>query len=253
MIENEYSREDLDRVIRKIKHCLALSTSSNEHESAAAMRQAKKLMDKYRLTEMEVEMSDVGHTFGAVAKTRLKHWESDLAQVVSDVFDCRAIQYQDVYAGRKRVRMMFTGVSPAQDIAVYAFDTLHTKLTHDRRLFVGGLRPDKRRRDGPQVRGDHFARAWIWAVADKLRALVPQAEDDIDASGERALMVVRQRGTELIDAYLNQVGNLTSITYPKRKANDDDLRRGFAAGRKAEVNHGVTTAGTGPAQIAGGL
>lgn len=47
------------RALEKIKKCIALSGSSNPHEAEAAMRQARKLMEKYRL-----EISDV-HAAGA--------------------------------------------------------------------------------------------------------------------------------------------------------------------------------------------
>ena len=68
MSAQQIDEKKLERAIRKIKHCLALSASSNEHEAAAAMRQAQKLMAKYRLTETQVNLSDVGMTQGEQAK-----------------------------------------------------------------------------------------------------------------------------------------------------------------------------------------
>jgi hypothetical protein len=41
-----------DAIIRKIEKCLALSKSSNEHEAAAALRQATKLMEAYNITPL---------------------------------------------------------------------------------------------------------------------------------------------------------------------------------------------------------
>lgn len=52
----EYA-EKRARAMDKIKKCIALAQSSNPHESEAAMRQARKLMEKYRL-----EISDVHAT-----------------------------------------------------------------------------------------------------------------------------------------------------------------------------------------------
>ena len=60
MAHQQHDESKLERVIRKIKRCLALSKSSNENEAATAMRQAQALMREYRLTEMEVHLSDVG-------------------------------------------------------------------------------------------------------------------------------------------------------------------------------------------------
>lgn len=41
-----------NKVLDKIRKCLALSTSSNEHEAAAALRQARKLMDAHGITDL---------------------------------------------------------------------------------------------------------------------------------------------------------------------------------------------------------
>ncbi|WP_404821336.1 DUF2786 domain-containing protein [Pseudomonas huaxiensis] len=47
MTEQQRGESKLERFIRKIKRCLALSKSSNENEVAAAMRQAQTLMREY--------------------------------------------------------------------------------------------------------------------------------------------------------------------------------------------------------------
>src|SRR5882724_10574426 len=45
---------DKGRILDKIRKCLALSKSANEHEAAAALRQAQKMMQANGLTEDEV-------------------------------------------------------------------------------------------------------------------------------------------------------------------------------------------------------
>lgn len=59
MTEQQHDESKLERVIRKIQRCLALSKSSNENEAATAMHQAQTLMREYRLTELDVRLSDV--------------------------------------------------------------------------------------------------------------------------------------------------------------------------------------------------
>lgn len=49
---------DREKAIDKIKKCLALSKSANEHEAAAALRQAQALMRKHDVTEDDVEGTD---------------------------------------------------------------------------------------------------------------------------------------------------------------------------------------------------
>ena len=44
MSAHQIDEKKLERVIRKIKHCMALAQSANENEAATALRQAQALM-----------------------------------------------------------------------------------------------------------------------------------------------------------------------------------------------------------------
>ena len=50
---------DKQKVLEKIKKCLALGESANEHEAAQAIRQAQILMKKYGISENDVELSGI--------------------------------------------------------------------------------------------------------------------------------------------------------------------------------------------------
>ena len=39
-----------DKILDKIKKCLVLASSANEHEAAAALRQAQKLMEAHGIS-----------------------------------------------------------------------------------------------------------------------------------------------------------------------------------------------------------
>ena len=87
-------------------------------------------------------------------------------------------------------------------------------------------------------------------VADKLRALKPDTEEE--ASDGRALIVIRQRDTELIESYLrNELGDLRNVPRAELKANEKDLIAGMKAGSKAELGHGLGAAGSTMQQIGG--
>jgi len=106
--------------IRKIKHCLALAQSANENEAATALRQAHALMREYRLTEMDVKLSDVGEVESQFTRTeRLPTWERNLSGAVSRTFGCTALGQQ--YCKEKDriiARVSFVGVTPAEHIAL---------------------------------------------------------------------------------------------------------------------------------------
>lgn len=61
---------DRAKILDKIKKCLASSASANEHEAAAAPRQAQSLMRLHDIGEAEIE------------------WEATLAGSVADAFGC---------------------------------------------------------------------------------------------------------------------------------------------------------------------
>lgn len=55
---------DRAKILDKIKKCLALSKSPNEHEAAAALRQAQKLMERHGITERDI--GAIGYGFERV-------------------------------------------------------------------------------------------------------------------------------------------------------------------------------------------
>ncbi|MTD33973.1 DUF2786 domain-containing protein [Paludibacterium denitrificans] len=50
---------DRKSAIEKIKKCPALAKSANEHEAAAALRQAQALMEKFGVEDDDILMSEV--------------------------------------------------------------------------------------------------------------------------------------------------------------------------------------------------
>ncbi len=64
-----------DDALKKIKKCLALSRSANEHEAAAALRQAQALMREHGLREKDVSLADVAEVKVKACSTAANAWE----------------------------------------------------------------------------------------------------------------------------------------------------------------------------------
>ena len=246
----DFDPKELERIIRKIKHCLALSASANEHEAAAAMRQAQKLMQKYRITEIDVQLSDVNRTEGAHAKAKRPAWDKNLGAVVAKTFNCKSFNCTSWHPiiGR-RSQAVFIGVTPAPEIAKYAYDTLHFKVSSARREYVAKARRGElsRGRYTPETRGDHFAEAWVYQVHEKLLALVPE-QDDTPAQAQsqaQALSLAENHDNALIEAFIHQITKGEGVGKARARkaanANLDDLIAGFLSGSQAEISHGLTT------------
>lgn len=95
MSVNPIAPKKLEPAIRKIKHCLALSQSSNENEAATAMRQAQALMREYQLTETDVKLSDVGEVESSMSRAeRRPLWDRQLSVLVVSVFNVKSSRYK---------------------------------------------------------------------------------------------------------------------------------------------------------------
>lgn len=250
MTEQQHDESKLERVIRKIKRCLALSKSPNETEAATAMRQAQALMREYRLTEIDVHLSDVGEVeSGSSRAKRRPTWDRDLGSIVGDAFGVRSFSRRQWCASTLKIieRELYVGVNPAPQIAMYAYEALLTKLKIARREYVSQVRAGKQRSDySPETAGDHFALAWVSAVHHKIHELVPRGEED-PAIGQHSsgqdLVAVEAQDKALIEQFLagRKIGKA-------RKAREVQLDldaqiAGLLAGQRVELNPGMAHAG----------
>ncbi|WP_440061505.1 DUF2786 domain-containing protein [Pseudomonas syringae] len=246
MSDKTIDPKKLERAIRKIKHCLALSQSSNENEAATAMRQAQALMREYHLSETDVKVSDVGEAKSSMSRAaRRPSWDQHLSFVVAEVFNVKALRHTHWCETKKnRVeRAKFVGVSPAQHIALYAYETLLAKLTQARNAYISGVRAGKFRSNySAPTAGDHFAIAWVLAVRSKLQQLVPRGEEHRahEQTGlGHGLVAVEAQHQALIESYLadKQIGKA-------RKAKEAELDlnaqiAGMLAGTKVDLHAGL--------------
>jgi hypothetical protein len=83
---------DNRKIMDKIRKCLALSQSANEHEAAAALRQAKKLMEAHNISAEDVKAAEVSEArVKAGACRNPVAWEGNLALTTGAVFNCTVI------------------------------------------------------------------------------------------------------------------------------------------------------------------
>lgn len=248
MTEQQRAESKLERVIRKIKRCLALSKSSNENEAATAMRQAQALMREYRLTELDVRLSDISEVESEKARAnRRPTWDRHLSSIVAKVFGVRPLSCRHwCESARRRVdRALFVGVSPAPQIAMYAYEALLVKLTLARREYVALVRSGKRRSAySPETAGDHFALAWVSAVHGKIHELLPRGDEDpalTHHSDGRDLIAVEAQDNALIEQYLagQEIGKARKM--PKVELDLDAQIAGLLAGQRVELNPGLAT------------
>lgn len=220
-----------DEALDKIKKCLALAASPEQHEAAAALRQAQKLMAQFGLNESDVTLADVGEVRQKAQNVPVVRWEAALAGMVARAFGC------DMYTStswvlsqtrqfRRHRYYVFIGVGPAPEVAGYAFDVLARQCARDRRRHIGQQSKNCKAKT-KVARGDLYAEGWIAGVRDKVERFAGT-----------------ERDAELIDQYMRErhpdmkSANVRDRTKGKNVSHAD-WQHGVRAGRRAELNHGL--------------
>lgn len=202
-------------VLRKVKNCLALSKSSNEHEAATALKQAQALMFKYSLSELDIYLSDIKNCVLDTDLKRKREVEIKLAMMVAEVFECGFYISQSKQKGQTR-KFVFYGLSPNVEIAVYAYEVLDPVLKEARKLFISSLHGNTKLKS-KRILGTNFCLGWINSVKNKCENINPN-----------------QNLKDILKKYEEEKLSLKVFSFPKSSHyNKDKLNQAFYAGKIA--------------------
>ena len=216
------SVQNKDKILRKIKRCLALSKSQNANEAASALRQAHALMAKHSLSASEVAI-DQYRSNTQIAARPPAHIVA-LANTIAPLFACQIT----LVWGAKNYVFQFIGVDHYPQIAGYAFDVLARQLASARKTYMGTELKRVRIKANKTARADQYCQAWVYAVARNLSDLQPP---DID--------------TTPVDEYMDRISGDPQEARDRtrsaiaRKHESQDARAGFQDGKKVKVLAGM--------------
>lgn len=220
-----------DQAIAKIKKCLALSRSANEHEAAAALRQAQKLMTEFGLSEHDVTLADVKEARVRARSSAGNAWEVNLVCLVAEAFGCEHFRsrrggYNDAGNWSLRTEWVFVGLDSAADIAAYACDVLLRQCATARQAHIK-KQPKNCKPITKTARGDAFAKGWVYGVREKVEAFAQPAKS------EALLLAYMERNHgDMVSAKV--------VDKSKRRGVDNGhVMAGIKVGRTAELNRGV--------------
>ena len=205
-------------VLNKIRKCLALARSGNEHEAAAALAKARDLMAAHGVTDAQLSMADIEEASArASGNVRPPRWESILASTV-----CRALGVVQYLNEGNRT---FVGRGASAEIATYAFSFLFRRVKAVRAEYIRTrlrrCRPGRKR-----ARADVFCEAWAVGVYSKVARLSPLPPD------ETLRQYLHEQHPTLV-CVESRAGDA------KGRGADDDFWRGVMAGRAVDLNAGV--------------
>ncbi len=156
-------------IIKKIKKCLALSQSSNEHEAAQALKHAQILMQQYGLSSSDIALEHIEEiSSDTIAKT-VKHWQWHLMALCAEVFACQyVLTWQET--SQKRL-LRFIGPAPHAQLSAYAFTVLNRQLRHARKDFLATIQHPKN--SVRQARANQFSLGFVFSIKEKIAELLP--------------------------------------------------------------------------------
>lgn len=217
---------DHDKILDKIKKCMALSSSSNEHEAAVALRQAQKLMELHGISAIDVKASQAEEKLAkASAKIRPSGWENLLAHSIANAFGCQLLFHRNWAGGH----WSYIGCGPAPEIAQYAFTVLLRQIKKARAEHIQTAL--KRCKSATKTRrADLFCDGWVRAVGRAISALAENAQH---SEAIKAYMAVRYPDLEELE---------TQNRNENKKLSDrdwSDYLAGTEQGRAVQLNHGM--------------
>lgn len=213
---------DKQKVLEKIKKCLALGESANEHEAAQAIRQAQILMGKYGISEMDVELSAVSEKGVGCAAT-LPNWHQVLISRCAKAFGVGC--YMNREWGLAEARFFGIGIKP--ELAAYAYEVLLRQLKKERREYIKTELKAVRLPRNKTARADQFCTGWVYAIAQKVKEFAAEPAEE-----------------EVLARYKQQLGEMGKA--PKRDVRggskatrEQDLAAGVRKGREAQLYHAM--------------
>jgi len=161
-----------EKVIEKIKKCLALAKSGNSHEAAIAFRHAQALMRTYGLTEKSVELSNVKSVYAKAGwgKEPPKYF-GVLLCLIKHAFGVDA-----VFHVKHSVTEFFEYIvlNCSVELAAYAHGVLRRQLRKDRADYMKSL--VRYKRENNSRKADLFAEQWVASARSNVLSLAHTEE-----------------------------------------------------------------------------
>lgn len=163
------------KILRRIEKCLALASSSNPNEAAAALRQARAMMEKHNIDESTIRLNSVDYMspsdefFQARKMSRHASW---LCSTIAMAFGLRVYLLTEKRivtqrSGKQVLKAVqvpvFYGMNSDAEIACYTFDVVYRQLLQARKDYSNGL-SDRYSAAGKKKLTDFFCEGWVSSV-----------------------------------------------------------------------------------------
>ncbi|WP_181318334.1 DUF2786 domain-containing protein [Photobacterium kishitanii] len=162
----------MKKKIDKIKKCLDLGASANEHEAARAIEMAQRLMHKYGICDADVALSGIGeHTSDDTVQMKPKVYVSQLMFALDKAFGVQSIYTAKVNSkGQLKRHAKFIGERQSAMLASYSFDVCLMAIKTARRKFASSLHKNCKPKT-KEARSDAFCLGFVGAIESNLSTM----------------------------------------------------------------------------------
>lgn len=248
------SNDQLQKVLEKIRRCLALSKSANEHEAALALEKARELMEKYNIEEGDLENQTIDDIIEIDFMIGLESNEPEkvLAVWLGKAFFVTPIIMNVTKTPRsKKVTaraIRFIGHKADVAATTYIFSYMMNLIHIKAQDYFESKKKAKKWTDekAPEVK-DAFALGFAYAVVEKLKAIEAQNAATVAAEAEanlnhaqietKALAVIKN---DLVKKYMEENHpNAQESEKGKVKCDENHYNAGYIEGEKHGIHKGV--------------
>lgn len=211
-----------EKILDKIKKCLALSKSANEHEAAQALKQAQALMEKYEVNAVDIALSEVSEQ-GADRRmaVKLAEWQWAVANMISEVFGCKCYQQGDA--------MVFYGLGNRAEIASYAFDVVYRQISAARRGFLKTCRA--RKPSNRTYLADQFCNGWMMGAWETVKKFEMSDEEKAIMDGYE-----KKEHPDMVEA---RTRDAKSSILQGSTMEYEALVQGMESGKQVQLHHAM--------------
>jgi hypothetical protein len=223
-----------ESIIEMVRRCLALATSSNEHEAAAAAAKANELLLKYHISLAQVEGASTTKEGVARTTTSLgasdKKWRRYLASVVANYNFCRVLVRRG--RGESGGTVWFVGKPTDTTVAIDIFNWLAGEIS---RLAQEAVIARKH-----LIYDEHpatFRISFCWGATSTANNRFYEERRAQMAALPASSVALVVRHTQEVDDFMNAFGRLRSVRQGNINIREGGHREGRAAGQTINLRN----------------
>lgn len=215
---------DRQQALEKIRKCLALAESANEHEAAAAMRHARKLMDKFNL-DLDENFFELKEQLLDTEFSRAPAWFQSLGATIGSAFGC------SFYVGRNKAYFVGPGVS--SDTAGYCLNVVNRLLHQKRKEFMKIPKVKYSSSADKRMMSTAFCEGFVIGVHDAIKDFAEPYSDEISEQHAKYMETAMNK---------NVYDSKAKSSLEKNGLNSKTAfaaRNGINNGKEVEIHQGV--------------